>query len=107
MIFPDAPRLCCSSLERIYVYKLTFFQLLNTILIPLIVSRKNTWYVRGGLVEQAFYIQIFNAALSDVTKLLDPVYFLRAFREPAEQSPRPAPAGSLAICSCWIRVPSL
>lgn len=36
-----------------YVYKLTIFQLLNTILIPLIVSRKNTWFVRGGLVEQA------------------------------------------------------
>lgn len=67
-----------SSLETVYVWKLTVFQLLNTILVPLIVARRTTWYVRGGLVEQAFYIQVFNCALTDAAKLFDPYYFLCA-----------------------------
>lgn len=37
-----------------------------------------TAFPRPLVVSQAFYIQIFNAALSDVANLLDPFYFLCA-----------------------------
>lgn len=40
-------------------------------------------YVRGGLVEQAFYIQVFNVALSDITNLMDPLYLLCAPARPS------------------------
>ena len=33
-------------------------------------------YTRGGLIEQAFYIQIANAILPEVTDLLNPFAFL-------------------------------
>ena len=33
-------------------------------------------YTRGGLIEQAFYIQIANAILPELTDLLNPFTFL-------------------------------
>ena len=33
-------------------------------------------YTRGGLIEQAFYIQIANAVLPELTDLLNPFTFL-------------------------------
>jgi len=63
-----------TSMERWVLLKLSFSQLLNAFAAPLIASyvsgNKSGWYVRGGLVEAAFFVQCSNALLPPLVHLL-------------------------------------
>lgn len=63
-----------TSMERWVLLKLSFSQLLNAFAAPLIASyvsgNKSGWYVRGGLIEAAFFVQCSNALLPPLVHLL-------------------------------------
>lgn len=63
-----------TSMERWVLLKLSFSQLLNAFAAPLIASyvsgNKSGWYVRGGLVEAAFFVQCSNALLPPLVHFL-------------------------------------
>ncbi|GMH32281.1 hypothetical protein BSKO_00115 [Bryopsis sp. KO-2023] len=67
-----------SDREKWMVVKLSAFYLTNSFMVPVLVqslqkSRRASWYSKGGLMEQAFYIQLSNAVLPDLITLLDPM----------------------------------
>jgi len=63
-----------SSMERWVLLKLSFSQLINAFAAPLIAAyvtgNKSGWYVRGGLMEAAFFVQCSNALLPPLVHLL-------------------------------------
>jgi hypothetical protein len=63
-----------TSMERWVLLKLSFSQLINAFAAPLIAAyvtgNKSGWYVRGGLVEAAFFVQCSNALLPPLVHLL-------------------------------------
>lgn len=63
-----------TSMERWVLLKLSFSQLINAFAAPLIAAyvtgNKSGWYVRGGLMEAAFFVQCSNALLPPLVHLL-------------------------------------
>jgi hypothetical protein len=63
-----------SSMERWVLLKLSFSQLINAFAAPLVAAyvtgNKSGWYVRGGLMEAAFFVQCSNALLPPLVHLL-------------------------------------
>ncbi|KAK3265094.1 hypothetical protein CYMTET_26203 [Cymbomonas tetramitiformis] len=59
-----------SQKEMNFILKLTAGHLLNSVFVPIMVADPAYWYVRGGFVEQAFYIQLVNAVLPDIIQLI-------------------------------------
>jgi hypothetical protein len=63
-----------TSMERWVLLKLAFSQLINAFAAPLIAAyvtgNKSGWYVRGGLMEAAFFVQCSNALLPPLVHLL-------------------------------------
>ncbi|KAK3254181.1 hypothetical protein CYMTET_36598 [Cymbomonas tetramitiformis] len=59
-----------SDKQMNFILKLTAGHLLNSVFVPIMVADPSYWYVRGGFVEQAFYIQLVNAVLPDIVQLL-------------------------------------
>lgn len=77
-----------SNREKWLTLKISVFYLVNSFLVPMLVQsskkRRATWYLKGGLMEQAFFIQLSNAILPDLLTLFDPldalnVYFFSRF----------------------------
>lgn len=77
-----------SNREKWLTLKISTFYLVNSFLVPMLVQstkkRRGTWYLKGGLMEQAFFIQLSNAILPDLLTLFDPldalnVYFFSRF----------------------------
>ena len=69
-----------SNNVRFLIAKLSIAQLLNAAIIPILAAgssdKKNTWFTRGGLAEEAFYIQISSAILPDLLQLMNPIAWL-------------------------------
>jgi len=60
-----------SDMETMSIYKLTVAQILNTVIIPVLVHNDpSDWYLRGGLADQAFFIQVTNAVLPEMMFIL-------------------------------------
>lgn len=62
--------------EASLMIKLTVVHYINSIIVPIFTTPcegdgECLWYAPGGLIEQAFYLQCFNAFLPDVITLLD------------------------------------
>ena len=69
-----------SEFEAALMLKLTVVHVINSIIVPAASTRvrahRNTageclWYAPGGLIEGAFYLQLFNAFLPNVIALAD------------------------------------
>ncbi|KAK9808616.1 hypothetical protein WJX72_000561 [[Myrmecia] bisecta] len=71
-----------SDTETWHVIKLSVFYLVNSFLVPVLAvsfsENTETWYSKGGLIEQAFYIQLANAVLPAILDLIGPVALTRA-----------------------------
>lgn len=68
-----------SSMQKYLIAKLSIAQILNAAIIPIIAagnSDKSTWFIRGGLAEEAFWVQLSNAILPDIVQALDPSILL-------------------------------
>eukprot|EP00958_Prasinococcus_capsulatus_P013846 scaffold1439_cov404-Prasinococcus_capsulatus_cf.AAC.19 len=59
-----------SSKESRVIWKLTFGQLINSI-VPVFTFDRQDWYIRGGLVEVAFWLQVTNSFLPNLVDLSD------------------------------------
>ncbi|KAI8112216.1 hypothetical protein M9434_003540 [Picochlorum sp. BPE23] len=63
-----------TSMERWVMLKLSFSQLINAFAAPVIAAyvsgNKSGWFVRGGLMEAAFFVQCSNALLPPLVHLL-------------------------------------
>ena len=66
-----------SLMERVLTFKLSVAALINSAVIPMIAATKKNFYIPGGFVEQAFYIQLFNAFVPDMLILFDANRILR------------------------------
>eukprot|EP00240_Pyramimonas_obovata_P002735 CAMPEP_0118951772 /NCGR_PEP_ID=MMETSP1169-20130426/53694_1 /TAXON_ID=36882 /ORGANISM="Pyramimonas obovata, Strain CCMP722" /LENGTH=802 /DNA_ID=CAMNT_0006898903 /DNA_START=19 /DNA_END=2423 /DNA_ORIENTATION=- len=59
-----------TDLEVTSIFKLTMAHLINSVVVPLFVmgsaSKKRDWYTRGGLAEQACWIQVGNAIVPNI-----------------------------------------
>ena len=73
-----------SGREKWLVLKLSVFYLVNSLVVPILAggtSKKmvQNWYSRGGLIEQAFYIQVSNAFIPDLLTLFNPAERLNVY----------------------------
>ena len=65
-----------SSMYSYLIGKLAVAQILNCAIIPILMSSSATsdhqrWYARGGLVEEAFYLQLLNALVPNIAQALN------------------------------------
>ncbi|GBG90667.1 hypothetical protein CBR_g51015 [Chara braunii] len=66
--------------EKRLVWKLTMVYLVNGGILPLIAIHPRNWFVPGGLVDQAFYIQVLQAIVPFLYAVVNPYYtFMRDF----------------------------